>query len=347
MSRLANNEELWLAPTRLHSSLLHCSPFYSVQDITLSCLFLPAFTSETFQWCFEGFLQQIRRLKLDRPISCPRALVTFIASFPNLEDTTICAPSWIREASATKRDQGSRSFGNSIPHTRRFRGALYLSDLAQDSGRFLSHLATGMADFEKVAFSGCTFKDPRPLQDLISSTGACLKKLHIMLNGDREFSSANRTCAAACSPPPIGSSELPDISLSDCENLQQIMFSFCGPEAPFPAMAAILSTVKSRRFHSFILDVNVRCFTQAYRGSLLDKQMEGIRMFDLPLCRLAARQALEKNHRRASIMILADNPEPLALGLVRFHRIGNIWAGEKVRGGYYRWSFSEAEEVED
>ena len=113
-------------------------------------------------------------------------------------------------------------------------------------------------------------------------------------------------------------------------------------------MAMMLSTVASRLFSSFVLEVNVPCFAQAYRGSLLDEQMEGIRTFDLPLCRLVqARRELQTDLKRTFVMILADNPQPLALGLVRFHRVGNIWAGEKVKEGGYRWSFSEAEEVED
>jgi len=87
---------------------------------------------------------------------------------------------------------------------------------------------------------------------------------------------------------------------------------------------------------------------QVYSGNLRDQQMEGIRMFDLPLSRLAVRRALRNTHKRVFIMILADDPEPLALGLVRFHRVGNIWAGEKIEGGVsYSWSFSEAEEVDD
>ena len=77
---LSNDEELWLAPTRLHLSLLQSSPFDNVQDMTLSCLFLPAFTFETFHWCFDGSLQRLRDLKLDRPISCRVEIVSSPAS---------------------------------------------------------------------------------------------------------------------------------------------------------------------------------------------------------------------------------------------------------------------------
>lgn len=70
-------------------------------------------------------------------------------------------------------------------------------------------------------------------------------------------------------------------------------------------------------------------------------------MFDLPLCRLAVRNPPQNTRRRVFVMILADNPEPLALGLIQFHRVGNIWAGEIAKGGIYRWSFSEVEETED
>jgi len=84
-----------------------------------------------------------------------------------------------------RRDRSLRLFGE---HTPKLRGALYLSGLAQDSGRFLSYLATGVAHFEKVALGDCTFGDPRPLQSFISSIGHSLKKFHVMLGGVREFS---------------------------------------------------------------------------------------------------------------------------------------------------------------
>lgn len=186
---LSNDEELWLAPTRLHLSLLQSSPFDNVQDMTLSCLFLPAFTFETFHWCFDGSLQRLRDLKLDRPISCPQALVSFIASFPNLQNTVISAPSWMRESSVVGRSRGLRQLGQRLPHDRRLRGALYLKGLERDSGRFFSHLATGVAGFEKVAFLRCTFGDPRPFQRFISSIGAYLRILHVMLGVDRELPS--------------------------------------------------------------------------------------------------------------------------------------------------------------
>ena len=67
-------------------------------------------------------------------------------------------------------------------------------------------------------------------------------------------------------------------------------------------------------------------------------------MFDFPLCRLAAR-ILRTTHRRVHFVILAHDPGSLALGLVRFHDVGDIWVGEKAKGGGYRWTFSEAEEI--
>ena len=124
------------------------------------------------------------------------------------------------------------------------------------------------------------------------------------------------------------------------------MFSFFGSEAPFPAMASLLSTVTSNRFSSLIVDVHPRELAQAHNGNAVIEQMEGIRMFDLPLYRLGVR-SLQNTRKRLYFIILAHDPESLALGLVQFHRVGNIWAGEKVGGDEYRWTFGEAEEVEE
>jgi len=331
MGRLTNDERLWLAPTRLHGSFLLSPSFDSVQDMTLSCLFLSAFTSGTFQWCFGGSLQRLRKLRLDHPISCPRSLVDFITSFPGLQETIICRPNWTRETDLIREVRVSGLSDRRLPRAPRLRGALYLDGLAQGSGRFFSYLATQMTGFEKVAIGGCTFEDYRPVQSFISSIGTCLKRLHVLLIGDREFVPCRRICIARCSCLLIDLIELPNVTLDDCKALEQIMFSFCGPEAPFPAMAVMLSTVTSRKFYSFVLDVRLRCLTQAYRGNLQEYQMEGIRMFDLPLFRLAAHKDPCNSRKRVFVMVLADNPEPLVLGLVLFRRVGNIRLGG--RGG--------------
>ena len=107
-------------------------------------------------------------------------------------------------------------------------------------------------------------------------------------------------------------------------------------------MATMLSSVTSDRFSRLILDSRIREPAKPCCISVQDEQVEGIRMLDFPLCRLAVR-ILQATHKRVHFVILAHDPKPLALGLVRFHRVGDIWAGEKVNGGGYRWGFSEAE----
>ena len=109
-------------------------------------------------------------------------------------------------------------------------------------------------------------------------------------------------------------------------------------------MATMLSSVTSVRFSRLILDSSIQEPSRPHCISVQEEQMEGIRMLDFPLCRLAAR-TLRTTRKRVHFVILAQDPKPLALGLVRFHRVGDIWAGEKVSGGGYRWSFDEAEEI--
>jgi len=120
------------------------------------------------------------------------------------------------------------------------------------------------------------------------------------------------------------------------------MFSFYGSGAQFPAMAGILSTMTSTKFTSLVLDVKLRDSTHAYRGGLRGELMEGIRMFDPPLCRLATRKTTPK---RAFVIVFADDPVPLTQGLVQFHQVGDIWAGQNVGRGRYNWFLARAGEA--
>lgn len=82
-----------------------------------------------------------------------------------------------------REDRGLRPFDGRPPDAHGLCGALYLCGLAPDSARFFFHLATRVACFEKVAFSGCSFGEPRPFQSFLSSIGG-LRILHMMLDWD-------------------------------------------------------------------------------------------------------------------------------------------------------------------
>lgn len=71
-NHVTDDESLWLVPIRLQLSLLPLSPLNYVQDLALSCLFLPAFTRDKFQWCFEGFLRQLQRIVLTDRSPAPK-----------------------------------------------------------------------------------------------------------------------------------------------------------------------------------------------------------------------------------------------------------------------------------
>ena len=99
-----------------------------------------------------------------------------------------------------REDRGLRPFDGRPPDAHGLRGALYLCGLAPDSARFFFHLATRVACFEKVAFSGCSFGDPRPFQSFLSSIGGYLRILHMMLDGDRGSCLLRNLCYMTLTP---------------------------------------------------------------------------------------------------------------------------------------------------
>ena len=186
INHLVDDEELWSAPTRLHLSLSQSSPFGSVQELALSSLFVPAFTPEKFQQCFGDFVQHVRTLRLDRPVSCAPSLVNFVASFPRLEVTAISTPIWISMESMARRKRAPISPDDHAPRANQLRGALYLEGFTGDSGPFLLYLAARKSYFEKVVFDRCVFGDTHPVQAFVSRVGVSLKSFHVMMSGDRK-----------------------------------------------------------------------------------------------------------------------------------------------------------------
>jgi len=65
---------------------------------------------------------------------------------------------------------------------------------------------------------------------------------------------------------------------------------------------------------------------------------DGISYLDAPLSHLA-RVASEGN-RKVSLVLLGQEPEFLAQGLIDFHALGYIWAGEEIGGGEYSWTLT-------
>lgn len=153
--------------------------------MTLSSLFIPAFTPEKFQQCFGDFAQHVRKLRLDRPISCAPSLVNFIAGFPRLKATAISTPIWMSIQSIARR-QVSTSLDDNTPRAHQLRGTLYLEDFTGDSGPFLLYLAARKSYFEKIVFTRCVFGDPHPVQAFISRVGVSLRSIHVIMNGDRK-----------------------------------------------------------------------------------------------------------------------------------------------------------------
>lgn len=71
-----------------------------------------------------------------------------------------------------------------VPNTLTFRGELRLSELEEDSCKFLNILVSQVIRYEKITLKNCGFLDFHFLQQLISGVGATLRRLDIVALGD-------------------------------------------------------------------------------------------------------------------------------------------------------------------
>ena len=129
---------------------------------------------------------------------------------------------------------------------------------------------------------------------------------------------------------------MPSISLQDCPALEQICISNIKHSASFRRISSIVSSVTSSRFQNLVLKLQ----TTGHRESdaIQIDLADGISHLDAPLSHLA-RVASEGN-RKVSLVLLGQEPEFLAQGLIDFHALGYIWAGEEIGGGEYSWTLT-------
>jgi hypothetical protein len=95
-----------------------------------------------------------------------------------------------------------------------------------------------------------------------------------------------------------------------------------------------MSSVASPCFQRLILKFRSTNHSDVVQIGLTD----GISCLDAPLCHLA-RAALERNHT-ISLVLMGQEPEFLAQGLIDFPALGYIWAGDEIGEGEYLWTFT-------
>jgi hypothetical protein len=142
-----------------------------------------------------------------------------------------------------------------------------------------------------------------------------------------------------CTPLIRDPGEVPELSLRDCLALEDVFLSIIGPAASFSRIASLISSVASPHFRSLVL--KLRTTAQRERDIVQIDLADRISSLDVPISRLG-RVASAKGHK-VSVVLLGQDPEFLAQGLVDFHKVGYIWAGEEVGGNEYFWTFTSPE----
>ena len=129
--------------------------------------------------------------------------------------------------------------------------------------------------------------------------------------------------------------EVPEFSLQDCSVLEQLLLSIAGTTASFTHIASLISSITSAGFRCLTLKLRTTVQREPYtvQTDLADR----ISNLDIHLSHLGC-LALARNHR-VSVVLLGQDPEFLAQGLVKFHTVGYIWAGEDFGEGYL-WTFT-------
>lgn len=134
---------------------------------------------------------------------------------------------------------------------------------------------------------------------------------------------------------------VPVLSLTTCEILEQIFVTVVGTNTSFQPIASTLSSVTSLRFQKLIFEL--RATAQREPDHIQVALVDRLSQLDEPMSRIA-RLALGKK-REVSLTLLGQDPEFLAQGFVDFQSLGCVLAGEEIDEGEYIWTFSAPKNV--
>lgn len=126
------------------------------------------------------------------------------------------------------------------------------------------------------------------------------------------------------------------ISLGDCPTIEQICINGIKHNTSFRRIASIVSSVTSPRFQKLILKFHTTSRRES--DATLVALTDGVGHLDEPLSRLV--RVASGGNRGVSLVLLGQEPEFLAQGLINFHASGYIWAGEEIVQGQYSWTLT-------
>lgn len=130
--------------------------------------------------------------------------------------------------------------------------------------------------------------------------------------------------------------EIPEISLPDCSALEQVFLSVFDSIVSFHRISSLISSIASPHFR--ILTLKLRSTVEGGRNAIQTALVDNISDLDAPLSNLG--RIASPMNRKVSLVLLGQEPEFLAQGLVDFQKVGHVWAGEEVDEKNYFWTFT-------
>lgn len=299
----------------------HFKPLSGITSLTLDNISFTLLDFPTLQRSFCNLVPTLRSLRLLYPTACPHTLFRFISMFSELQDTAIHSPSWEKPSDAPI---GSFSQRHS---------ELCISGFDDGSVPFLSLLESQATGYKRLTIRECSFDDVRPLQSFVSANGRSIRKIQIVVAEHGEH-------YLPTFAPPISkahySGGVPLILLHDCLVLEQICVSDIRSNTSFSRISSILSSVTSSRFRELVLKLQATSHRESDATQI--DLVDGISYLDEPLSHLA--RAASEGNLKVSLVLVGQDPEFLAQGLIDFHKLGYIWAGEEIGGGDHSWTLS-------
>ncbi|KAF9783982.1 hypothetical protein BJ322DRAFT_889284 [Thelephora terrestris] len=163
----------WLEPENLDRFHGHFCSFSGVERLVIAGLETAKFDAFSTPRYFGNFAATVRSLELRTPIGPPASLLSFISSFPLVDDLGIEYPSTVTAGGVSQEEFIQPVAAPS------FTGKLRLLDILRESYLFVELLCTLPLSFDTISVSSRDWEGLPQLAKLTSKCGRTLRTLHI------------------------------------------------------------------------------------------------------------------------------------------------------------------------
>lgn len=163
----------WVEPVNLDKFYDHFRSFSAVERLVISGLETTKFDAVSTPRYFGNFAATVRSLELRTAIGSPAALLSFVCSFPLVDDLAIEFPACVSAGGGNEEEVVQVADGPS------FRGKLRLLDMFHESYPLMELLCTLPLPFHTICVSSRDSGRLPQLAKLTSKCGKTLRSLHI------------------------------------------------------------------------------------------------------------------------------------------------------------------------